>query len=422
MAQPAGRDLVLFDFDGTIVHLATDYPKLRSDLERLADEAGLEKDGRSIYDLSLALAGDRRADETVAQAELQGLANGRDLELGVELYRRYAATGAELAVVSHNSREVVERFFDDRDLPKPVRVFDRRALGGRKDESAAVSEYAHGAASIVVVGDSDFDRALATRLGATFVDATDELLAYYEARAGELDELALTYQHPEPYKRFFYGSRFRSVLDALDAGPDEEILDLGCGSGLYTRVLAERGAHVTATEFAPRSLALAERNVGETGENVEFRLEDAQALTLPDERFDKVLLTEVIEHVPHPERAIAEAARVLRPGGVLVVSTPSRFSPMNLAYGLKRRIRRYGFNEHLHEFTPASFRRLVESHLRVERFEFANFVLPYPVDELYLKAGSPGLGLLQRLERALAGAPALRRLGWTMIVRARKAG
>jgi 2-polyprenyl-3-methyl-5-hydroxy-6-metoxy-1,4-benzoquinol methylase len=420
MAQQAAREVVLFDFDGTVVHLGTDYPRLRAELERLADEAGIDRDGRTIYDLSLLLADDARADELVAEAELRGLEHGHDLPVGVELYRQYAASGADLAVVTHNSREVVERFFLARDLPPPSKIFDRRALGARKAESDALAEYADGAASVVVVGDSDFDRALAERLGATFVDATDELRSYYETRAGELDELALTYEHPEPYKRFFYETRFGAVLAALEPQPGEEVLDVGCGSGVYTRVLAERGVRVTATEFAPTPLALAKRNIGALARQVEFRVEDAQALSLPEERFDRVLLTEVIEHVPDPDRAVAEAARVLRPGGILAISTPSRFSPLNLAYWLKRRIRRYAFNEHLHEFTPTSFRQLLEKRFDVERLDFANFVLPYPADELYLRLGSPALGVLERLERTLAETPVLRQLGWTMIARARK--
>jgi 2-polyprenyl-3-methyl-5-hydroxy-6-metoxy-1,4-benzoquinol methylase len=419
MEQQDARELVLFDFDGTVVHLGTDYPRLRAELERLAEEAGIDKDGRTIYDLSLLLADDGRADQLVSDAELRGLERGHELPLGVELYRRYAETGADLAVVTHNTRKVVERFFQTRDLPAPAKIFDRRALGALKADSDALAEYVNGAASVVVVGDSHYDRALADRLGATFVDAGDELRGYYETRAGELDELALTYEHPEPYKRFFYETRFRAVLAALDPQPGDEILDVGCGSGLYTRVLAERGARVVATEFAPTPLALAKRNVGELGRDVEFRLEDAQALSLPAGRFDKVLLTEVIEHVPDPARAVAEAARVLRPGGVLAISTPSRFSPLNLAYGLKRRIRRYAFNEHLHEFTPTSFRRLLEERFEVERLEFANYVLPYPADELYLRAGSPGLGLLRRLEETLARTPVVRQLGWTMVARAR---
>jgi 2-polyprenyl-3-methyl-5-hydroxy-6-metoxy-1,4-benzoquinol methylase len=416
MDAQAGRRLVLFDFDGTIVHLGTDYPRLRAELERLAGGTN----GGMIYDLSLQLADDPRADEAVVAAELAGLESGHELEAGLELYRRYDAAGAELAVVTHNSREVVEAFFAARDLAAPVKIFDRRALGAVKAESEALQEYVRGAASVVVVGDSEFDRALAERLDAAFVDVNDELRTYYETRAHDLDELALTYEHPEAYKRFFYRARFKPVLGALNPQPGEEILDVGCGSGAYTRELVQRGAKVTATEVAPTPLALAQRNLGDLAEQVDFRLEDAQALDLPDAAFDKVLLTEVIEHVPEPERAIAEAARVLRPGGVLVVSTPSRFSPMNLAYDLKRRVRRYGFNEHLHELTPGSFRRLVGGHFDVERLEYANFLLPYPADELYMRLGSPAVALLKLTEKALSQAPALRRLGWTMVIRARK--
>jgi SAM-dependent methyltransferase len=420
MAQPEARELVLFDFDGTMVRLATDYPTLRADLERLAEEAGISANGSTIYGLSLSLADDPRADETVSRAELVGLAQGEEVDAGVRLYRRYVESGAEVAIVTHNSRKVVEEFFRTRNLPFPAEIFDREALGAVKAESSMLPEYIEGARSVIVVGDSDYDRELAEKLHASFVDVADELRAYYEGRARELDELAVTYEHPAPYKRFFYGTRFHAVLDALDPQPGDEILEVGCGSGYYTRELVLRGARLTATEFAPSALAQARRNVGELAAKVDFRLEDAQRLTLEDERFDKVLLSEVIEHVPDPERAVAEAARVLRPGGLLVASTPSRFSPLNLAYGVKRRIRRYAFNEHLHEFTPGSFRRLAERHLDLESLRFANFVLPYPADELYLRLGSPGLRLLERFERGFARAPLLRRLGWTMIARARK--
>lgn len=411
MAKQAARELVLFDFDGTIVRLDTDYDDLRAKLSELGAR------GNGLLELIFAVDDDPRARHVVAEAELAGLARGSELGVGVDLYRRYSGSGAEVAIVTHNSREVVEEFFRTRDLPVPAEIFDRRALGAVKSASTALPEYAQGAASVIVVGDSDHDRELAEKLGASFVDVADELRAYYEGRARELDELAVTYEHPEPYKRFFYGARSGAVLRALDPQAREEILEVGCGSGYYTRELVARRAKVTATEYAPSALAQARRNVGEVAD---FRLEDAQSLSFAGASFDKVLLSEVIEHVPEPERAIAEATRVLRPGGLLVVSTPSRFSPLNLAYGVKRRVRRYAFNEHLHEFTPGSFRRLLERHLDVESVEFANFVLPYPADELYLRLGSPGLGLLERLERGLARAPLLRRFGWTMIARARK--
>ena len=414
MERDAG--LALFDFDGTLCLLETDYDGLRGQLEEL----GASGDG--LLELILALDDDPHARELVTQAELDGLRHGGEIEAGVQLYRSFAEEGADLAVVSHNGHAVIEAFLEARGLPQPDAILDRRTLGGPKDESDVLRAYVSnsGHETVYVVGDSESDRRLAAELDASYVDVGDELRAYYEQRARELDELALTYEHPERYKRFFYGTRFRAVLGALDPQPDEAILDVGCGSGYYTHELVRRGARVTATEYAPAALTQAIRNLGALATHVDFRLEDAQRLRLPEAAFDKVLLTEVIEHVPEPERAIAEAARVLRPGGIAVISTPSRFSPLNVAYGVKRRIRRYGFNEHLHEFTPASFRRLLALHLQVESVHFANFVLAYPLDELYLRLGSPGLGLLERVERAFGKSRVLRRLGWTMVAQARK--
>ena len=413
MAEQANRALALFDFDGTLCRLETDYDALRAELERLGGN------GRGLLALMLSLREDPRAQRAIVEAEAAGLDRGGEVEAGVRLYRSFAED-ARVAIVSHNGREVIQAFVQEAGLPEPEAILDRTALGAPKDESDAVPAFVGASKPVYVIGDGDADRRLAERLDASFLDVADELRAYYESRAGELDELALTYEHPEAYKRFFYRARFRAVLGALDPQAGEEILEVGCGSGAYTRELVERGARVTATEVAPGPLAQARRNLGPLAAETELRIEDAQRLSLPDGRFDKVLLSEVIEHVPEPDRAIAEAARVLRPGGLLVVSTPSRLSPMNLAYGLKRRVRRYGFNEHLHELTPGSFRRLVGAHLDVESLEFANFVLPYPSDELYLRLGSPALRLLRSVERGLARLPVAKRLGWTMVLRARK--
>ena len=416
MAQQATRPLALFDFDGTLCRLGTDYDALRAELEAMGGE------GEGLLELLLSLSAEPRAAEAADRAELAGLERGDAVEAGVRLYRAFADEQAALAIVSHNGRAVIEAFLRDRGLPQPDVILDRRALGGPKDKSDAVFAYVReaGADPVYVVGDGESDRRLATRLGAPFLDVEDELRSYYESRAHELDELALTYEHPARYKRFFYQSRSRAVLEALQAWPGERILEIGCGSGLYTRELARAQARVTATDYAPSPLAQAKRNVGRLAPRVEFRIEDAQRLSFTDESFDKVLMSEVVEHVPEPGRAIAEAARVLRPGGLLVASTPSRFSPLNLAYGVKRRVRRYAFNEHLHEFTPGSFRRLVAAHLDVESLQFVNFVLPYPVDELYLRAGSPGLLVLELVEHTLTRLPVARRLGWTMIVQARR--
>jgi SAM-dependent methyltransferase len=216
-------------------------------------------------------------------------------------------------------------------------------------------------------------------------------------------------------------------FDRLGVRAGERVLDLGCGFGRHAYEAMRRGASVVACDLGLAELKevlsvyAAMQQEGELPDAVACLAANGDGTRLPfaDASFDRVMASEVLEHIPDDVAAFDELARVLRPGGVLAISTPSRFSPLNLAYGLKRRIRRYAFNEHLHEFTPTSFRRLLEKRFEVERLEFANYVLPYPADELYLRAGSPGLGLLRRLEETLARTPVVRQLGWTMVARAR---
>jgi 2-polyprenyl-3-methyl-5-hydroxy-6-metoxy-1,4-benzoquinol methylase len=410
MEREATRRIVLFDFDDTLFHLGTDWAALRAELEAIATERGLETSGVGIYELGFRLADDPRAVEAITRAERTGLEQGFDLPPGQELYRRHAADGATLAVVTHNGREVVEAFFRNRDLPPPVEIFDRDALGSLKSESGAVLSWAEGAESVIVVGDSDHDRRLAERLGARFVDLEDQLREYYDRKAGELDELAATYESSTPYKRWFYERRFEAVMKALGAQPDEDVLEVGCGSGYYTRALVDLGAKVTATDLSPAYVKQARALAPEA----EFLVEDAQELSFAEESFDRVLMTEVVEHVQDPVGAIREAHRVLRPRGVLAISTPSRRAPMNVAYALKRRIRHYGFNEHLHELTPGELRKLLKPHFEIESFRRVNAVLPYPLDALYMRLGSPALRALDLTERVFSP------IGWTMVVRARR--
>lgn len=96
-------------------------------------------------------------------------------------------------------------------------------------------------------------------------------------------------------------------------------LDIGCGTGFLSLELAARGHRVTGIDFAPEMLALAKQKAEAAGAAIRFEHADAENLPFPPASFDLVITRHVLWTLPHPEAAIGEWIRVLRPGGRLAV-------------------------------------------------------------------------------------------------------
>ena len=99
---------------------------------------------------------------------------------------------------------------------------------------------------------------------------------------------------------------------------DRAILDIGCGTGTLARALSEDGAAVTGIDPGAEALAKARGLVPAA----RFEAASAEALPFGEGQFDGAVMLNSLHHVPDPARALAEAARVLRPGGRLVVIEP----------------------------------------------------------------------------------------------------
>ncbi len=102
------------------------------------------------------------------------------------------------------------------------------------------------------------------------------------------------------------------------------IADIGCGAGLMCEPLAARGAQVVGVDAATNSIAAARLHAAAGGLTIDYRVGEPQDTLQADDTFDVLLLLEVVEHVDHLQRFIAEASSKLKPGGLLLVSTINR--------------------------------------------------------------------------------------------------
>ena len=119
---------------------------------------------------------------------------------------------------------------------------------------------------------------------------------------------------PQAYQDAFGSLTTQAVgplLDAAAVGPGVRVLDVATGPGYVAAAAAGRGATVVGIDFSAAMLAEARRHHPE----IEFQAGDAEALSFPDATFDAVVMSFGLLHLGHPDQALAEAHRVLRPGG-----------------------------------------------------------------------------------------------------------
>jgi 2-polyprenyl-6-hydroxyphenyl methylase/3-demethylubiquinone-9 3-methyltransferase len=147
------------------------------------------------------------------------------------------------------------------------------------------------------------NNAIYDTLGARWYDAKDDPVALLRAES----------RHRNPW----VSRRIEELV-----GKPVSVLDMGCGAGFLSNHLADLGHVVTGVDQAPDSLAVAARH--DRTRSVDYRAGDVYSLPFADGRFDVVCAMDLLEHLEDPERAVAEAARLLAPSGLFFFHTFSR--------------------------------------------------------------------------------------------------
>ena len=118
------------------------------------------------------------------------------------------------------------------------------------------------------------------------------------------------------------------VVRLTGLAPGARIADLGCGSGVFTDRLRQRGYQCTGVDLSPKLIRIAR----EKYPGIEFLEGDIERLPFPDGSFDAVLLAGVLHHLPERAKCAAEIRRILRPGGRFAAFDPNRMNPFMYLY------------------------------------------------------------------------------------------
>jgi len=137
----------------------------------------------------------------------------------------------------------------------------------------------------------------------------DKTRAYFDELAGKFG------------RQYVPGRSWKGLAETLlMLMPPMVIADLGAGEGTFTQLLARRAKNVIAVDNSEKMVAYADELAKKNGlSNVDFRVGDLENPPIEDESVDLAFFSQSLHHAPHPQRAVDAAARILKPGGRIVI-------------------------------------------------------------------------------------------------------
>jgi SAM-dependent methyltransferase len=182
-----------------------------------------------------------------------------------------------------------------------------------------------------------------------------------------------------PAGKLRWARRVKMLSNHLRSGMT--VLELGCGTGSFTRELARSGADVVAIDVSPELLEIAKANC--SAPNVQYQIQNAYELSYPDAVFDSVVGSSVLHHL-EIEAALREIYRVLKPGGRISFTEPNMLNPQ---IAIQKNVpwvkRKLGDSPDETAFFRWPLRRLLKEtgfrDVQIDPFDFLHPKTPFPL-------------------------------------------
>jgi ubiquinone/menaquinone biosynthesis C-methylase UbiE/predicted transcriptional regulator len=193
---------------------------------------------------------------------------------------------------------------EDRRTGKNIFYRLKRERGPQAKATAQLMQLLHEAAD--EIDEMDDDQAA---LALVLAKRQDKMRAYFDELAGRFG------------REYIPGRSWKGLAEALLVlMPPTIVADLGAGEGGISQLLARRAKRVIAVDSSQKMVQVGAALARKHGvRNLEYRYGDMEALPIDDSEVDLAFFSQSLHHAPHPERAIAEASRILKPGGQIAI-------------------------------------------------------------------------------------------------------
>jgi len=193
--------------------------------------------------------------------------------------------------------------------------------------------------------------------------------------------------------------------------PSDKVLELGCGTGYFTKEIVKTGAFVTAIDISPELLQIAKEEIKEN--NASFILENAYEMSFDANSFDSIVGSSVLHHL-EIEKAISEMFRVLKPGGPMYFTEPNMMNPqIALQKNIPALKRKLGDSPDETAFFRWSLRELLKktgyTEITIKPFDFLHPAVPPAL-----------IPFISSLGNAIEKLPVLKEIAGSLFISAKK--